>query len=547
VDDSSYENEENLTVTLSSPTNGAVLGTISSAVVTIEDNDPAPVAGSLQFDLTSYQQTEGATSANITLSRSGGSSGSVNVDYTTVDGSAAAGSDYTSASGTINFAAGVTSVSFQITLLDDTVYEGDETVSLVLSNPTGGAVIGSNDTAQLTILDNESAPANGVLVFTAEDYFADEPDGSITVSVERQGGSTGAAQVNYATSDGTAIAGADYTVTSGTLAFADGETSQSFEVFINDDATFEGSENLNLLLSEPFGVTLGDPSSSVITIADDDDPPAAGALNFSTNNYSVDETGVSITVTVTRSDGAIGAVSVDYATLDDSATASSDYSFTAGTLSFADGESGSKSFEVSIIDDDLLEQDEVIQLVLSNVQGGAILGAMSESIITISDDEAQTDSAVLGFSVDTISVDENAGSASLTITRSVTVTGEVTVDLSASSSNAVAGTDYNVTTGTLQFASGETDKTVSVEILDNSLTDGDRTITFTLSNAQGTAVIDNNSDTLTVTIIDDEAGNSSNGGGGGGGSLGMIFLLLILCLVVYPKISRARFCSVYSD
>jgi ribosomal protein L35AE/L33A len=545
LDDSSYENEENLTVTLSSPTNGAVLGTTSSAVVTIEDNDPVPAAGSLQFDLTSYQQTEGGASANITLSRSGGSSGSVNVDYSTVDGTAAAGSDYISTSGSINFSAGVTSVSFQVTLLDDTVYEGDETVSLVLSNPTGGAVIGSNDTAQLTILDNESAPATGVLAFSAGSYFADELDGSITVNVERQGGSTGAAQVNYITSDGTAIAGSDYAVASGTLAFADGEVSQSFEVFINDDTTFEGSENLNLLLSEPFGVTLDEPSSSVITIADDDDPPEAGALNFSTNNYSVEETSASVTVTVTRSDGSTGAVSVDYAVLDDSATASSDYSFITGTLDFADGESGSKTFEVSIIDDDLLEQDELIKLVLTNAQGGAILGTLSESIITISDDEAQTDSAVLGFSVDTASVDENAGSLNLTITRSVTVTGEVTVDLSASSSNAVAGADYSVTSGTLQFTSGETDKTISVEILDNSLTDGNRTITFTLSNAQGTAVIDSNSDTLTVTIVDDEAVDSSDsGGGGGGGSLGVVFMLLMLCLA-YPRVRGGRACREY--
>ena len=329
--------------------------------------------------------------------------------------------DYTSASGTISFADGVTSVSFQVMLLDDAVYEGDETLSLVLSNPTGGAVIGSLDTAQLTILDNESAPATGILVFTAGDYFADELDGSITVSVERQGGSTGAAQVNYITSDGTAIAGADYTVSSGTLAFADGEISQSFEVFINDDAIFEGTENLNLQLSDPFGVTLGDPSSSVITIADDDDPPAAGALDFSSNSYSVDENGTSITVTVTRSGGSTGAVSVDYAALDGGATASSDYSFTTGTLSFADGESGSKTFEVSIIDDSLLEQDEFIQLVLSNVQGGAVLGALSESLITISDDEAQTASSLLGFSAGTLSVNENDGSVNVTITRSVTV------------------------------------------------------------------------------------------------------------------------------
>ncbi|MEW8158965.1 MAG: Calx-beta domain-containing protein [Candidatus Thiodiazotropha endolucinida] len=545
VDDSSYENDETLLVTLSSPTNGAVLGTTSSTTVTIEDNDPVPAAGSLQFDQTSYQLTESGSTASITVSRSGGSSGSVNVDYATVDGTATAGSDYTSASGTINFAAGVTSVSFQVALLDDAIYEGDETVSLVLSNPTGGAVTGSADTAQLTILDNESAPATGALVFTASEYFADELDGSITVSVERQGGSTGAAQVNYITSDGTAIAGADYAVASGTLAFADGEVSQSFEIFINDDAFFEGTENLSLQLSDPFGVTLGDPASSVITIADDDDPPAAGALDFSTNSYSVDETGTSITVTVTRSGGTSGAISVDYATLDDSATASSDYVFATGTVNFANGESGSKTFEVTIVDDSLLEQDERIRLVLANVQGGAVLGALSESFITISDDEAQSASAILGFSAGSLSANETAGSVNITITRSVTVSGEISVDLSASSSDAVAGTDYNVTTGTVRFANGETEKTITVEILDNTVTDGNRTITFALANAIGTAVIDSNSGTLTLTIIDDES-DSGGGGGGGGGSMGSFLMLLMLCAIFYLRLQGFRVCTACS-
>ncbi len=529
TDDSAYENDESLVVTLSSPANGSVLGPTSTTVVTIDDNDPVPSAGSLQFTQTEYQQTEGGAAATITVSRTGGSSGSVSVDYATANGTASAGSDYTSSSGTLSFASGVTSASFQVAILDDGAYEANETVSLALSNPGGGAVIGATDSAQLNIVDNEPAPTTGVLVFTSEDYFADELDGSVTVNVERQGGSSGAAQVNYTTSDGTAMAGADYSVTSGSLSFADGEVSQSFEVFINDDAVYDGTESLNLTLSEAFGASLGDPSTSTITIADDDDPPAAGAFDFSASNYSAHENGASVTVTVTRSGGSNGAVSVDYAVLDNTATASSDYGFTTGSFSFADGESGSKTFDVTLIDDSLLEGDELIRLSLSNAQGGAVLGALSESIITITDDEAQSAAALLGFSVDSLSVDENAVSATLTVSRSVTITGSVSVDLTASSSDAVAGTDYNVTTGTLQFTPGETEKLITVEILDNSIADGNRSISFALANVTGTAVIDSAAGTLTLTIVDDESQSSgSSGGGGGGGSLGVVFLMLLL-------------------
>ncbi|MEW8045373.1 MAG: Calx-beta domain-containing protein, partial [Candidatus Thiodiazotropha sp.] len=189
----------------------------------------------------------------------------------------------------------------------------------------------------------------------------------------------------------------------------------------------------------------------------------------------------------------------------------------------------------------LLEQDERIRLVLANVQGGAVLGALSESFITISDDEAQTASAILGFSTGSLSANETAGSVNITITRSVTVSGEISVDLSASSGDAVAGTDYNVTTGTVQFANGETEKTVTVEILDNTVTDGNRTITFVLANAVGTAVIDSNSGTLTLTIIDDES--DSGGGGGGGGSMGSFLVLLMLCALSCLRLRGFRVCT----
>ncbi|MES9972771.1 MAG: Calx-beta domain-containing protein, partial [Candidatus Thiodiazotropha sp.] len=115
------------------------------------------------------------------------------------------------------------------------------------------------------------------------------------------------------------------------------------------------------------------------------------------------------------------------------------------------------------------------------------------------------------------------------------------------SSDAVAGTDYNVTTGTVRFANGETEKTITVEILDNTVTDGNRTITFALANAIGTAVIDSNSGTLTLTIIDDESDSGGDGGGGGGGgSMGSFLMLLMLCALFYLRSGRFSACTACS-
>jgi hypothetical protein len=87
--------------------------------------------------------------------RTGGEACGVTVHYATSAATANANDDYTPATGTLSFGAGQTSASFSVALRNDTVNEANETVNLVLANPTGGAKLGSQATAVLTILDDE--------------------------------------------------------------------------------------------------------------------------------------------------------------------------------------------------------------------------------------------------------------------------------------------------------------------------------------------------------------------------------------------------------
>ena len=99
-------------------------------------------------------------SATITVTRVGGTSGAVGVTFGTSDGSATAGSDYTSANGALAWADGDgTSKTFVVLITDDTQSESSETVNLVLGSPTGGAALGTPSTAVLTIIDNDSVIA----------------------------------------------------------------------------------------------------------------------------------------------------------------------------------------------------------------------------------------------------------------------------------------------------------------------------------------------------------------------------------------------------
>ena len=120
----------------------------------------APVA-SLQFSVATYSVNENGGSATVTVTRTGGSAGAVGVTVATSNGTATAGADYTATTQTVTWANGDTSnKSVSIPILDDSVIEGNETVNLTLSNPTGGATLGSPGTAVLTIIDNDSATGN---------------------------------------------------------------------------------------------------------------------------------------------------------------------------------------------------------------------------------------------------------------------------------------------------------------------------------------------------------------------------------------------------
>src|SRR5439155_96408 len=130
------------------------LGSQSTAALTIVSDDVAP-PGTLQLSAPTYTVNEAQATATITVTRTGGSAGSVSVNYATSNGTATAGSDYTASSGTLTFAVGETSKTFTVPILDDTAVENAETVTLTLSNPTGGATLASPAMATLTIDSDE--------------------------------------------------------------------------------------------------------------------------------------------------------------------------------------------------------------------------------------------------------------------------------------------------------------------------------------------------------------------------------------------------------
>lgn len=338
--------------------------------------------GSFRFTASTFSVPESTPTLNISVIRSGGSQSDVTVDYAVTAGTATADSDFVAASGKLSFDSGETSKTISVKLKEDTQAEGAETVNIVLSNPGGGAQLGSPSSAVLTILDNEasngsssssstaggssSTNSNGTFNFNASGYSIAENGGSFTVTVSRNGGTNGAVAVNYATSNGTGQSGNEYTAATGTLSFAAGETSKTFTVSVNDDSANDGSKTFNLALSSPTGgANIGSVGSAVVTILDNETTSfGTGSLKFSKSTYSVVESAGSVTVTVLRTGGAVGTVSVNYSTAGISASAGSDYTSVSGTLTFAPNES-SKVIVIPIIKDTQSDPGETFSVDLT--------------------------------------------------------------------------------------------------------------------------------------------------------------------------------------
>ena len=147
--------------------------------------------------------------------------------------------------------------------------------------------------------------------------------------------------VNFSTANGTATAGIDYQATSGTVNFAPGEIVKTASVTINTDLVTELNETFFVNLSSPTNLTIAN-RQGIGTILDDDNP---GKLAFAFATYSVAEGSLTTTITVSRTNGTAGAVAVNYATSNGTATAGGDYTNTFGTLVFNDGQT-SASFSV---------------------------------------------------------------------------------------------------------------------------------------------------------------------------------------------------------
>jgi len=408
--------------------------------------------------------TEGGT-LTFTVTRTGSTTGTNAVNFATADGTATAGSDYTAQSATLTFAPGETSKPIAVQTTPDTAVEANETVLVNLSAPTGGATI---TTAQGsgTINDDDASFAIGNATAVTE-------GGTLTYTVTRTGSTTGTNAVNFATADGTATAGSDYTAQSATLTFAPGETSKPITVPTIDDTVVESPETVLVNLSSPTGGATITTAQGSGTINDND-------ASFAIGNATAVTEGGTLTYTVTRTGGSSSTNTVNYATASGTATSGTDFTATSGTLTFAPGDT-TKTITVATIDDSVIESAETVLVNLSSPTGGATI-TTAQGTGTINDNDAS-------FAIGNATAVTEGGTLTFTVTRMGSTAGTNAVNFATASGTATSGSDFTANSGALTFAPGDTTKTITVATIDDSVIESAETVLVNLSSPTGGATI----------------------------------------------------------
>jgi 6-phosphogluconolactonase (cycloisomerase 2 family) len=507
--------------------------------------------GKLQFrvDQARFEETQGQIA--ILVDRVGGADGAVSVSYQILaNGTATPGTDYSGATeGRLDWPNQDRSPKkILLTIQDDNQSEPEESLQLHLQNPTGGAGLGTQtEEMTITLIDDDSRLPQqpGVLQFLTMHYAASESDSTPVVTVTRTGGSEGQVSVEYlVTNESTARSNADYTGGTGKLTWASGDDEpKRLQITLIDDSAVEELETLTFTLANPTkGATLGDHQSATLTITDNDVAgvvPIPGAVQFAQSAYQADEEEGSLkTVTVTRTGGSQGQVSVQYQIAAEStAMAGSDYTLgDAGLLTWEVGDSEAKLIKIAIVDDQATESAETIQFSLLNPSGGVILGNPTQASLTISDNDqivgdketepveneqieptketlpietignpTTSNTGTLQFFTNTYYLNESIGSVkTFTVTRSGGNQGAVSVEYSTIGGTAEMGLDYVGGTSLLTWADGDdTPKAIDLTVLDDQEPEKAETIQLQLKNPTGNAQL-GIYDRATLIIADNE-------------------------------------------
>ena len=474
---------------------GYVLGLANSAQVWIADDDPAP---SVSVARSAAKVAEGS-SGSFVFRLSAVSGNEVTVGYS-VGGSATVDSDFAALPGSVTIPAGTQSASVPLLALADAVAEGSQAVTvtaLAAPSVTGipaAYVLGTSHSATIDIIDRPVATISPVAPLVFEGGRV-----SFTITLDRAPASS--ISVSYESLSGTAKVGLDYGLLPGVAQFTpDGPRSHTVWLSIKQDTAVEGDEMLSVRLREPVasaGYVLGETSSSMVTIADDDQPVA----EISPASVSVSE-GSQVSFMITLDRAPASSVQVRYGSLSSTAVVVADYELLSGSVTFTPSGTRSRTVTLRTVEDLADEPDEMLSVQLREPLAGAgyTRGVARSAAVTIRNDDAP----IASITPAAATVIEGA-EVSFTVRLDRVPAAPVSVRYGTASGTARAGLDYAVLNASVRFTpDGELTRKVTLRTVQNNAVEPSETLSVRLLSSANRTYRLGTPSSVAVTIIDDD-------------------------------------------
>ena len=347
---------------------------------------------------------------------------------------------------------------------------------------TGTATSASGTSEFSLALEVEAAPT---VQFAVHTFATNENIGTVDITVTRTGELGVTSTVQYATSNNTAIAGADYTAAAGTITFNPGESSKTFPIPITNDTLDEPMELVNLTLSAPTMATLGATPSAVLQILDDDLPPTISINDVPLAEGNAGTTNFIFTLTLSAVSGF--PVQVLYNTADGTATTGSDFAATGGAATIPAGNL-TTTITVPVTGDVTFEPDETFVVNLADPMNASI--ADGQGLGTIQNDEG-----VPTLIISDVTLPEgNAGPTNFTFTVTISAPSATPVTFNYATADGTAtilGSDYAAAAGIGTIPANAPSTTITVTVNGDTTFEPTETFFVNLSGASGAAISDN--------------------------------------------------------
>ena len=449
------------------------------------------------FDMASYTENEG-DSFDVTVTLSDSFENTRTLPVVVTPNGEATEADYSVSPEELVFAPGETEKTFSVTLVDDTIDDDDETLTLSIDEPhikSGG----TNDTATVNITDNDDPEV--AVQFGVSAYSVTE-GGTVPLTVTLDVDPERTVTVPLTVTDQHGASPADYSGVPAGVTFDSGEISKTITFSATQDDVDDDGESVKLTFgTPPPRVSAGTVNESTVNIRDDDDPQVS--VSFGATSYSVAE-GSSVTLRVTLSADPARSVAIPITTMNEEGASNADYSGVPANVIFASGET-EQTLTFSATQDDVDDDGESVKLAFGTPPPRVSAGTPGETTVTITDDDIPS------------SVEVSFGSAAYTVTEGGTVDvtvildddpeQTVTVPIGTINEGGASGSDYSGVPGSVTFSAGDTRQTFTFAAADDNLDDSGERVKLSFVNLPPEATLGMTSE-ATVTIINKAAQNS---------------------------------------